>query len=106
VNVIVDDDRTDPFGRPVDAGGCNVCANYTQGNMGYCGDGPRASVVFTPVWTHVQLAFASMHPVGTYSGEPTTWTPDTSALFSINFDLEDVPIAPFELAVAYVELYK
>jgi hypothetical protein len=47
-----------------------------------------------------------MHPVGTYSGEPTTWTPDTSALFSINFDLEDVPIAPFELAVAYVELYK
>jgi len=107
VNVIVDDDRTDPFGRPVDAGGCNVCANYAPpGTMGYCGDGPRASVVFTPVWTHVQLRFASMHPVGIHSGEPTTWTPDTSALFSINFQLEDVPIPPFDLAVAYVELYK
>jgi hypothetical protein len=105
VNVFVNDDRTDPWGGRVDAGGCDVCANYA-GTMGFCGDGPRASVVFTPGWTHLQLPFTSMHPVGIYSGEPTTWTPDTSALFSINFQLEGVPIPPFDLAVAYIELYK
>jgi hypothetical protein len=65
VNVFVNDDRTDPWGGRVDAGGCDVCANYA-GTMGFCGDGPRASVVFTPGWTHLQLPFTSMHPVGIY----------------------------------------
>jgi hypothetical protein len=105
VSVIVDDDRTNPFGLALDAGGCNVCANFTQDVKGYCGDGPQTIIVFAPTWTHVQLPFASMHPSG-YSGEPTTWTPHTNALFAIQFQLTDVPLAPFDLAVAYVELYK
>jgi hypothetical protein len=105
VQVIVEDDRTNPFGLPPDAGGCNVCANFT-GGMGYCGDGPRASVVFPSDWRHIQLPFASLHPLGTYSGEPTTWTPHTMALYAVNFQLEDAPLAPFDLAVAYVELYR
>ncbi len=106
VKVIVLDDRTDAFGLASDAGGCNVCANFTLGALGYCGDGPRASVVFSPEWTHVQLPFASLHPLALYSGEPVTWTPDVSALYGINFQVEDAPLAPFDFAVAYIELYR
>jgi hypothetical protein len=106
VKVIVLDDRTSAFGLASDAGGCNVCANFTPGASGYCGDGPRASVVFSPEWTHVQLPLASLHPLALYSGEPLTWTPDVSALYGINFQVEDAPLAPFDLAVAYIELYK
>lgn len=43
VKVIVQDDRTDAFGLASDAGGCNVCATFTPGALGYCGGSPACT---------------------------------------------------------------
>lgn len=103
LTIIVQDDRSNPFGTPPDAGGCNVCAG---GGLGGCGDGPRTVVVFSSDWTHIQVPFASLHPAGWSGSDIAQRTLDISALFSVNFEVEDVPLPPFDLAVAYVELYK
>ena len=70
------------------------------------GDGPRTTVVFQPEWTQIEIPFASMHPYG-WSGDPGTRTADLSTIYEINFELDTtLPTPPFNLAVAYVELYR
>jgi hypothetical protein len=102
VNFIVQDDWSNPFGRAADDGGCNVCAG---GGPGGCGDGPRTVVTVPTGWSHIQVPFTALQPNG-WSGVKRTRSPDTSALYSMNFEIEDVPLPPFDLAVAYVEFYK
>jgi hypothetical protein len=103
VTVLVEDDRVNPFGLAIDAGGCNVCS---AGGVGGCGDAPRATAVFQAEWTQIQIPFASMHPNG-WSGDPGTRTPDLATIYAINFELDTtIPTPPFDLAVAYVELYR
>ena len=103
VRIIVQDDRSNPFGTPPDAGGCNVCAG---GGLGGCGDGPRTVVSFSSNWTHIQVPFAALQPAGWSGPGAAQRALDLSALYSVNFEVEDVPLPPFNLAVAYVELYK
>jgi len=103
VRIIVQDDRSNPFGTPPDAGGCNVCAG---GGLGGCGDGPRTVVFFSSDWTHIQVPFAALQPAGWSGPGVAQRALDLSALYSVNFEVEDVPLPPFDLAVAYVELYK
>jgi hypothetical protein len=99
VRIIIQDDRSNPFGTAPDAGGCNVCA-------GGCGDGPRTVVSFSSNWTHIQVPFAALQPAGWSGPGAAQRALDLSALYSVNFEVEDVPLPPFDLAVAYVELYK
>ena len=103
VTIIVQDDRSNPFGTPADAGGCNVCAG---GGRGGCGDGPRMDVAISSDWTHIQVPFAALHPAGWSGPNVAQRTLDLTALYSVNFEVEDVPLPPFNLAVAYVEWYK
>jgi hypothetical protein len=104
VIVIVDDDRSDPFGLPVDEGGCNSCLS---GGIGACGDGFQFAVTFPATWTHIQVPFASMHPQG-WSGVSDAAVPDVSEIFGLDFQISLLgsAVAPFEVAVAYIELYK
>ncbi len=101
VTLIVQDDQSNPFGALAGASGCDVCAS---GNVGGCGDGPRVVVVFSPEWTHLQVPFGGLHPNG-WSGTDVSRTPDLGALYSLNFEVEDVPLPPFNLGIAYVEFY-
>jgi len=102
VTFIIQDDWSNPFGKAADAGGCNVCAG---GGLGGCGDGPRTVVTVPTGWSHIQVPFSALQPNG-WSGVKRTRSPDTSALYSMNFEIEDVPLPPFDVAVAYVEFYK
>jgi hypothetical protein len=105
VIVNADDDSTSPWGLPVDAGGCNVCI---QGTVGSCGDAFQAAVTFPTDWTHIQVPFASMHPQG-WSGASVSAVPNVSRLFTVHFQIGQMgapAVAPFDVAVAYIELYK
>jgi hypothetical protein len=111
VEVQIQDDRTSPWGLSTAAGGCNVCDNITGtgGNNG-CSDGPAVVVSFLSDWTHIQIPFASMHPLG-WSGAPKARTLDLSAIYSFQFEVganagSPLPLADFDVGVAYVELYK
>jgi len=101
VYVDMNDETTQPFGLAFDAGGCNPC---NSSSLGGCGDGFQARVVFPPEWTQIRVPFSSMHPQG-WSGSSTTAVPDVSNLYQLNFQIE-APVPPFDVAVAYVELYK
>jgi hypothetical protein len=101
-----DDDTTTPFGLSVDAGGCNSCLS---GGFGACGDDFQAAVTFPTVWTHIQVPFAAMHPQG-WSGSSTSAVPNVSTLFDLGFKVQlsmgEPALPPFDVAVAYIELYK
>jgi hypothetical protein len=105
VQVFVDDDTSSPFGSPVDAGGCNACAT----SAGACGDGFQGSVDFPVDWTQFQVPFASLHPLG-WSGASRTAVPNASKLFALHFQIglegKANAVVPFDVAVAYVELYR
>ncbi|MGA7119633.1 MAG: hypothetical protein WBY94_06015 [Polyangiaceae bacterium] len=101
VYVDVNDETTQPFGLAFDAGGCNPC---NSSGLGGCGDGFQARVVFPPEWTQIRVPFDSMHPQG-WSGASTAAVPDASKIYQLNFQIE-APVPPFDVAVAYVELYK
>jgi hypothetical protein len=115
VKVFVDDDRTKPSGLPVDGGGCNVCKNLvtaldpSASSLGGCGDGYQAEVTFATEWTQIQVPFASMHPEGWSGLFSTSEVPNVSRLYDVHFQIELAgfpALPPFDVAVAYVELYR
>ncbi len=109
VSVLVNDDTTGPFGLAAGAGGCNVCLNVTQSASmtGACGDAFQVSVTFLTDWTQFRVPFVSMHPQG-WSGASTSAVPHTSKLFDLQFQvgITGTAVAPFDVTVAYIELYK
>ena len=104
VFVELHDETTTPFGLAVDAGGCNPC---NASGLGVCGDGFKARVLFPTDWTQIRIPFGAMHPDG-YSGSSKFAVPDVSKILQLNFQIELTAgeLAPFDVAVAYVELYK
>ena len=106
LTVNVDDDSTSPWGSAIDAGGCNVCIQ--GGVLGACSDAFQVAVTLPTDWTHIQVPFATMHPQG-WSGAPVSAVPNVSKLFTLNFEIvqmKALAVAPFDVAVAYIELYK
>jgi hypothetical protein len=102
VYVLVHDETTQPFGLAFDAGGCNPC---NSSGLGACGDGFQARVVFPTEWAQIRVPFGAMHPQG-YSGASTSAVPDVSKIYQLNFQIETGSVPPFDIAAAYIELYK
>ncbi len=106
VTVSVDDDSTSPWGLPADGGSCNVCIQSAA--VGVCSDAFQVSVTFPTDWAHIQVSFASMHPQG-WAGASVSAVPNLSKLFDLHFQIDQgfaPAVAPFDVAVAYVELYR
>jgi hypothetical protein len=104
VGVLLLDDSTIPFGLPVGAGGCNSCVH---GGVGACHDGFLVTATFPTDWTQIKVPFASMHPQG-WSGSSVSALPNMSKLFALQFQIAITgnALLPFDVAVAYIELYK
>jgi len=106
VTVNLDDDSTSPWGSPADAGACNVCIQSAK--VGACSDAFQLAVTLPTDWAHIQVPFASMHPQG-WAGASVSAVPNVSKLFDLHFQIDPSgapALAPFDVAVAYIELYK
>jgi hypothetical protein len=106
VTVNVDDDSTSPWGLPADAGACNVCIPGSA--IGACSDAFQAVATLPTDWTQIRVPFASMHPQG-WAGASRSAAPNVSKLFDLHFQIDPAgapALAPFDVAVSYIELYK